>query len=311
MAIFTKTDPRSLEVQEMINRINEDAAAKFSDPTWRRDAAQEITDGVYQGFRTNNLIELFTEVVNLPLDGRYRFEEARGLKAFWYARGGYIEESDMWKDVYEIGPDSIGFRFRQSEDRLRTGFAETAQTLVSLGRQRLTAELNKRVLQTFELAAGVGDDSFIGVSGLSLSNLNAALAAVRDSSENPSPVIVGRSTMTEKIVDLLTVGNTYPLFTPETNESLLATGRLGTYRGASIVTLPNYVDAYGNSTVPANELYVIDKSAAKTLYFGEGQTKESLDDDDWYWNYVFRMDANVVVTYVDRFRRIVDSTVAP
>jgi hypothetical protein len=173
----------------------------------------------------------------------------------------------------------------------------------------MTAEINKRVLQTFQAAAGVGDPSYVGVSGISLANVNAALAAVRDASENARPVIVGRSTMTEKLVDLLTAGNTYSLYTPETNQDLLNTGRLGVYRGAQVITLPNYVDAYGNNAFGGNELYVIDPSAGRTIYFGGTESINSNDLDDWYWNYVLRQDINVIVAYADRFRRIVDSTV--
>lgn len=295
--------------EELARKINEAASVNFKNPVWLDEVAQLITDGVYQGFRSNDFQSVMTETVQLPLDGRYKFEEARGLRAFWHARGGYIEESDMWKDTYEILPDTIGFRFRQSHDRLRTNFAETAATLVSLGGQRMTAEINKRVIQTFQAAAGVGDPSYVGVSGISLANVNAALAAVRDASENSRPVIVGRSTMTEKLVDQLTVGNTYPLFTPETNQDLLNTGRLGVYRGAQVITLPNYVDAYGNNPMKANELYVIDPSAGRTIYFGATESINNNDLDDWYWNYVVRQDINVIVAYEDRFRRIVDSTV--
>jgi hypothetical protein len=295
--------------EELARKINEAASVNFKNPVWLDEVAQLITDGVYQGFRSNDFQSVMTETVQLPLDGRYKFEEARGLRAFWHARGGYIEESDMWKDTYEILPDTIGFRFRQSHDRLRSNFAETAATLVSLGGQRMTAEINKRVIQTFQAAAGIGDPSYVGVSGISLANVNSALAAVRDASENSRPVIAGRSTMTEKLVDQLTVGNTYPLFTPETNQDLLNTGRLGVYRGAQVITLPNYVDAYGSNPIAANELYVIDPSAGRTIYFGATESINNNDLDDWYWNYVVRQDINVIVAYENRFRRIVDSTV--
>ena len=69
-------------------------------------------------------------------------------------------------------------------------------------------------------------------------------SGVRDASESDEVVIVGRHTMTDKIVDALTGNNTYALFTPETNEQLLRTGVQGSYRRARIITLPNVVDAY-------------------------------------------------------------------
>ena len=201
--LFSKTDPLAEEMKAIKDRVNAEAAAKFSDPAWRRDVAQEITDGIEQGFETNNIIDLFSETLNLELDGRFVIEELRGLQAFWHGRGGYIEESDLWKDAYEILPDTIGFHVTQSEDRLRTGFSETAETLVRLGTKRVIAEINNRVLGVYQAAIQSGDDSYIGTGSLTLANLNTALAGVRDSSENASPVIIGRSTVTEKIIDLV------------------------------------------------------------------------------------------------------------
>jgi hypothetical protein len=309
--LFSKTDPLVEEMKAIKARVNEEAAAKFYDPKWRKDVAQEITDGIEQGFETNNIIDLFSETLNLELDGRFVIEELRGLQAFWHGRGGYIEESDLWKDAYEILPDTIGFHVTQSEDRLRTNFAETAETLVRLGTKRVIAEINNRVLGVYQAAIQSGDDSYIGAGSLSLANLNAALAGVRDASENSNPVIIGRSTMTEKIIDLLTVGNTYQMFTPETNESILATGVRGVYRGAQVITLNNYTDAEGNSTFPANEIFVLDRSAGKTAFFGGPQFKEFLEDDNWNWHYIARWDVASTLIYKDRVRRIVVADVAP
>ena len=309
-SLFTKEDPLVEEMKAIKARVNEEAAAKFYDDKWRRDVAQEIVDGIYQGFQNDNLIDLFTETLNLELDGRFTIEEVRGLKAFWHGRGGYIEESDLWKDVYEILPDTIGFHVVQSEDRLRTNFAETAETLVRLGTQRVIAEINKRVLGVYQAAIQSGDPSYIGVSGLSLANINTALAGVRDAAEMPNPVIIGRSPMIEAMIDLLTVDNTYTMFTPESNEEILSTGVRGVYRGARVVALNNTVDAYGNSTFPGNELFVVDRSAGKTAFFGAPQFKEFLEDDNWNWHYIARWDVASTLIYKDRVRRIVDSTVA-
>jgi len=308
--LFTKADPLAEELAGIKARINAEAADNYQNKEWRMEVAQEITEGIYQGYNTNNFIDLMTETLQLPLDGRFVIEEVRGLEAFWHGRGGYIEESDLWKDSFEIGADTIGFHLVQSEDRLRTGFAETAETLVRLGRQRLTAELNKRVLSTYQAAVQSGDDSFVGVSGLSLANLNSALSGVRDASESDEVVIVGRHTMTDKIVDALTGNNTYALFTPETNEQLLRTGVQGSYRRARIITLPNVVDAYSTSQFPANELWIIGRDAGKAAYFGESQFKEFIEDDNWNWHYIYRQDFASTLIYKNRVRRIVDSTVA-
>lgn len=297
------------ELDRKIAEFNELAAANFKDPTFLNEVAQEITEGIYQGFRSNNWVELLTETVQVPLDGRWRLEEARGLRAFWHARGGWIEESDMWREVVEVLPDTIGFRFRQSHDRLRTNFAETAQTLINLGGQRMAAEINARALKTYQAAAQPSDDNYVPVNGLGVAALQNAIMEVRDASENASVTVIGRSTALQSLVLDLTSNYQFSGFIPQTNESLLSNGSLGSLFGTPIQTIPNYVDAYGRGTVPGNEVYVVDKSAGKTIYFGGAESINNNDTDDWYWNYVVRQDINTVVIRPERFRRIVDSSV--
>lgn len=310
--LFDKADPVLQELEAAKERINAEAREKFEDTSWRKDVAQQISATIYEGFEHENIVPLLTDVERLPLDGRSTIKEVRGLKAFHTARNGYIEESYLSADVMEIEQDFLGFHVVESEDRLALNFAERADTLVNLGVQRLNSEINRRVLTTFQNAVPQGHPSYIPTSGgLSLGLLNSALAEVRDKTITGGVTIVGRTTMTDKIVDALTVNNTYAMYTPETNEDLLRRGEVGTYRTARIVSLSNYLDADGESFFPANELWIIGRDAAKTAFFGGPQTKQFMEDDNWFWHYIYRMSYGVAVVRDDHVRRIVDSSVAP
>lgn len=306
---YGRTLEERKELQEKIQRANEEAQANWGDPAWHREMAAELTDTIYMGFQHENLLSLIAEVENLGWNDRASVKEVRGLRAFWVARGGYIEASSMHEEVMEIPRDMIGFHVFDSEDKVRANFAYTQATLVERGIERLDAEVNLRMLRLFQAAIDVGSDSYISGSGLSLAQLNTALTEVRDASRQRQVTIIGRATMTEQIVDALVDNNSYPAFLPNTNEELLRSGVLGTYRGAQIITLINYKDDEDVSFFPANELFVVAPDASKFAFWGGLDSKEFVEQDNWYWHYLARREFGGVVHRPDRIRRIVDTSI--
>lgn len=303
---------RSLEdmraLREKVEKANKEAFENWTNDAWRKEMAQELTETIYEGFQHENLLNQLAEVENASFDGRVFVREIRGLRAFWVARGGYIEASTINAEVMEIPRDTIGFHVNEFTDKLMTNFAETQANLIELGIQRLDAEVNNRLLRLLQAAIPSGHDSYVSGAGLSLTALDAALRAVRDASRTREVTIVGRSTMTDQIVDELVTNNTFPGFLPETNEALLRQGLLGVYKGARIQTLVNYKDDQDISFFPANEMYVIARDASKFAFWGGLMSKEFEEQDNWYWHYLARRDFGGVVHRPDRLRRIVDTS---
>lgn len=313
MSSFISKNPELEALQADVLAAQAEVAARFeNDPKFRNDIAQEISETIYEGFLNDNLIELFTETKRLPRNGRATIREVRGLKAFHIARGSYIKESKLHAEVTEIEKDQVGFHIVENTDVLEENFGETAETLVNLGGRRVDAVINQRVLGTYQAAIDSSSPYYIASSNLTLTELDNAIAGVQDETESgANPTIIGRATMVRKIISALTVGNTFPLFTPETNEDLLRRGVLGNYKGINIIQLNNHKDEYGNSYFPGNELWFISRDAGTTAFFGEPKTKNFIEDDNWYWHYIYRIEYGVIVTRPERCRRLVDSSVAP
>lgn len=296
--------------------LNEIARDNWDDPAWRREMAQELTETIYLGFEHENLLGYMTQVENADFDERVFVKEVRGLRAFFVARGGYIESSSVHAEVFEIPRETVGFHVYEEEDKLRTNFAETQATLVELGVQRLDATVNSWFFTGLQAQVTSASPYYVSVNDLSTSGtsaINNALTAVRDVSRDWEVAIVGRSTMTDQIVNaLLGVGSqTGAGFFPELNEDLMRRGVLGTYRGAKIITLKNYLDDTGTPYFPANELWVIGRDASKFAFFGGMLSKEWIENAAWEWHYLARRDAGFVVHRPDRVRRIVDSSIVP
>lgn len=307
---YGRTSEERAAYREKIDRVNAEARDNWTNPAWRKEMAQSMTEAIFYGFQHENLLSLLAEVDNLGFEGRSFVKETRGLRAFWVARGGYIEASTIHSEVMEIVRDTVGFQVYEFEDKLMTNFAETQATLVQLGIQRLDAEINRRVLNTLEAACDANAGSTVATSNMTLAVLNQAMSEVRDESQSFNLSIVGRAPMTEKVLDnILGPNGNGNGFIPTTNENLLRSGVLGQYRGVNIITMKNWKDDTDTPFFPANELYVLSSDASKFAFFGGLMSKEWVEDDNWYWHYLARRDFGGVVHRPERIRRIIDSSV--
>lgn len=289
--------------------LTAEARENWHDPNWRRLMAQALNDEIYMGFTTENVLDLFATVERVGETDRIFQKETRGLRAFWTARGGYIEASNLRTDVTELQRDTIGFHVYEFSDKLRNNFGETQATLIDLAQQRLDAEVNIRALRVFQSAVGAMSPYYISGAGLDITALDRAIDAVMDETYGGEVAIIGRRSMTGQIINALTTGN-YAGFLPETNEDLMRRGVLGQYKGTTVTTLRNYRDDENVSFFPANELYVVARDATKFGFWGGPLSKE-WEDNLWYWHFQSRQDFGGGVFYPERLRRIVDTSLAP
>lgn len=298
-----------------IDQLNAEAAAQVRDKAFLAETAQQIGDSIWEGFQHENLISRFSDVRSFARDGNGQIETYKGLTAFHVSRGGYIEESTITSDITTINRDQIGIHFVEHLDRLEVNFVPTAQRLITLGQARISAEINRRVLRTYQAAITSASPNYISTPAISMTLLDEAIASVEDAAVpgqgTPSPVIIARAPMIRKIESAMTQNNTFQFYTPETNEALLARGLRGNYRGTPLIVLNNHKDENGRSYFPANELWIISKDAAVTGFFGTPRTDEWIQQGTQYWHYSQRVDYGVSLLFPDHAFRIVDSSIAP
>ena len=292
------------EIREAAQQLNEDARENFSDPKWRADRAADITQSIYENFEYMTILDRFGQVQNLALEDRSYVSETTGLKATWIARGGYIEQSDVRKDVVEIPRDSVGFHVSEFEDKLISGFAETASNLVNLGSQRLGAAVNSRALALFETthADGTADITTDG-STLTLAKVNTAIAAVREESMGQI-TMMGRAPAINLFIDEILGTAPASGYLPETNEEIIRTGKIGTYRGVPVVEIPNYKDGEDRSYWTADDIWIVGDDAAQFRFFGGVRSKEFMEQDNWYWHYIAKQDFGGLVNHPERAHKI-------
>jgi hypothetical protein len=301
---YGRSPEERAESAELMEQVNAEAKANWNNPDWRRAMAAVLTESILEGFTYETFYDQIIKTDRVGFDDRVILEEETGLKVFFIAKGGHIEASAMVSESMEIPRDTLGFHVYEFEDKMESNFAKGAATLRNLAVKRLDWGVNKQIKALIEAGIDSGSPYYITGAGVDQTALNQAIREVRDESQSGVVTIYGRSTMVDQIMD-------FPGFADEALEEIRKRGRLGVYRGASVVQVKNWKDEDGESFIPANEMYVVGDDAGLFAMYGGLKSKEYVEDDNWYWHYVGRQDFGGVLHRPERARRVVDTAVTP
>lgn len=311
---FGRASREQIEEHERLKAaLNEEARENWANDAWHRETAAVIAARLDYGFRFENLFGGYFNVRTVGEWDTVEIRERRGLKVFYTSRGGYIEESQLRTERWQLPRDTVGFHVSEHSDKLRANYAESIEELVNLAEQRLDAEINRRMFNLLQAAVPNTSSYYVATGGLTVTQLNTAIRgvmdAIRPDGQGLQPVtIIGRAAMIDKVSDLIAGGSA---FTDAAAEELRARGMVGTYRGANVVRVFNYTDDLGNSYIPANELWVFGGNVGQFAFYGGMQTKSWEENTVDYRHYRGRRDIGGLVHHPEMSRRIVDSSVTP
>lgn len=293
--------------------LNQEALDNWHNEAWHREQAAILAQRFDYGFQFDNLFSTYFEVRNVGEFDQVTISERRGMNVFWTARGGYIDETQLRTERWELPRDTIGFHVSEFEDKLRANYAETIEQLADLAMQRLDAEINRRMFNLLQMAVPSTSPYYVNATGgLTKAVLDTAVREVSDAvvpnnGTMPPVTILGRATMIDKISDVVT--DAAALFDPEATAEIRRMGRLGVYRGANVVRINNYTDENDQSYIPDNELWVFGGTVGLFAKYGGMQTKSWAENTVDYRHIRGRMDCGGLVYHPEYARRIVDGTV--
>lgn len=284
--------------------LNDDYKANKNDESWHREQAATLASIIDYGF-TNDPV--FSSYIPTRAAGEYEHvyvRERRGLQVFYTARGGYIEESTLKTVNFEVPRDTLGFHVSEFEDNLDAGYADTIESTVSLGIQRLEAEVVRRQLTLAQEAVTSASPYYVDASatGLTPTVLNAALVDVEDAIKpngvGPVPItVLGRAAGINQISD-------FPGYAQEALEEIRLQGRLGVYRSAQLQKILNYTDENGASYIPDNEVWVLGGTAGLFVRYGGLKSKTWDENTSDYRHYRVRGSVGGLIHHPEQIRRI-------
>lgn len=284
-------------------KLNEEARANWDNPEWHRQVAADLESSLDYGFTFHNLFGSYLQVETVGEFDRVILRERRGLKVFYTSRGGYIEESQLRTEHWELPRDTLGFHVSEHIDKLRANFADTMEDVVGLGQARLEAEVNRRMFNLLQESIPAGSPFYESGAAITPEILDDLIMEVNDAIQpngmGPVPVtIIGRATAIDQI-------SRFDGFADEAKEEIRLRGRLGVYRGANIVRVTNYTDENGLPYIPANELWVMGGTVGKFALYGGMRVKSWEENTVDYRHYRARKDIGGLVHHPEQARRFI------
>ena len=303
---FSPTPEQAEEMKELAKALNEEARENWDNPEFHRQVAADLASELDYGFTFENLFSTYFSTETVGEFDRVILKERRGLKVYYTARGGHVDESNLRTEQWELPRDTLGFHIRESEDKLRANFAEEIGAVADLGRDRLEADVNRRIFNTLQAAVPNTSPYYSSGAALTAPILNALIRDVKDAikpnGQGPVPVtIIGRAAMVDQISD-------FTGYADEALEEIRLKGRIGTYRGCNIVSVNNFTDEDGTSYIDSNELWVFGGNVGKFALYGDLRVKTWSENTVDYTHYRAVKDIGGLVHHPEQARRFIDTT---
>lgn len=302
------TPEQQAEYAALQKALNEQAQANWEDPAFHRQVAADLSTNLTYGFTTP--ANPFGQYIAQKTVGEFDREiitERRGLKVYFTARGGHVDETKMRTEKWSVERDTMGFHLVEFYDNVRANFAQIFSDIRTLAEARLRSEQWRRFLQLAQAAVPSTSAYYSEGAGLSESVLKDAVDRLSEEivpdGTGESPItIIGRGPMVNQILD-------FAGFSESIKDEIQRTGRLGVWRGANIVKLRHWADEDNVSFFPANELWVLGGNAGRFINFGGVRVNEWTDNELEYSHVVGRAAIGANLMHPEYTHRIIDTSI--
>lgn len=272
------------EVSEKDSRVQE--AEKFlkelaSTEDGRQEIAETIALYIDTNFNKFDIAPYLTENKAFRLGDKPEFRlKKKGIKAYWIAPNSSTPKSRNYQEVLSMEFDSLSVRPEVLIDELKAG---RIGSLADLVRDSETAMRNAIAGKVFTILGQVYNETKNAeyfaqdTTSLAKATLDTAIDKIFYKT-GKKPVIIGDMMLTNQIMG-------FDGFTEEAKEEIRKTGKIGVYRGATILALPEVLDeATGQPIVPQNRLYIVSSKIGYSATYGDSKSGQESSLEDWTWN---------------------------
>ncbi len=230
-----------------------------------------ISEAIQEGLRHEEFLSACSDFEKtLSVDERLYVKETKGLRAFWAARGGYIEPSTLGENVMELPRATIGYHVVEHSTRIESDPRgpeddRLAAKIVPAAIKAVHKAVANRVVALLQASCPLGYPSSVDRLA-SLAPMSESIAA-----RGKTPVSVG-----------------------------WLNGPCHMREMAEQVWLDSMIDRDDLSedeagSLPVDEVFLYAKEDFTSGQFGPLGTKE-WDGDDWYWHVLGRIDFGAIIT---------------
>lgn len=266
------------------DRVKE-AESFLSEMASTEDGRQEIAEviGIYldKMWAKFDIAPYICNYRNFRLGDKPEFRlKKKGIKAYWIAPNSYTPKSRNYQETLTMEFETVSARPEIFLDELKVGRIQGFADLLKDTREAIQNSISAKVFtilgQVYN-ATSNPEMYHLDTPDLTKETVDTAIDTVFYKTGN-RPVIIGDMLLTNKIMG-------FEGFAPEANEEIRKTGKLGVYRGATILGLPEVKDeATGKTIVPKNRLYIVSSKIGYAGTYGQAKSGQESSIDDWSWN---------------------------
>lgn len=209
--------------------------------------------------------------------------------------GEYSPRIQIVEDLVQVATDLITCHPSMFLYKLQTGAFGTVQEMVQAVKDEMLGKKSSLLWTALNGAISSSDTNYgtfasSDTPGTKKIALDTAIDYVADNASEVKAV-VGRRSALSFIADLdgynSTAGQLVTQLDNEGRREIRMTGILGTYRGAPIIALKNFVDYNSNSWIDASNIHVVGSGTVAMAQDLPLQQHDSIDIDHMVWHMRF------------------------
>jgi len=262
------------------------------------DGKNEIASviGIYidRTFNKFDIAPYLCEYRNFSLGDSPEFRlKKKGIKAYWIAPNSTTPKSRNFQETLTMEFETISARPEVYLDEIEAGRIQGFVELVRDTQEAIKNGISGKVFtllgQFYNLTKNA-DFYAQDTTSLTADTLDEAIDKIFYET-GKKPTIIADYMLSQQITK-------FEGFTDEALEEIRNNGKLGTYRGATIMGLPQILDPVTEeNVVPTNKLFVCSQKIGYAGTYGNSKTGQEVDIDNWTWN--VRLDKNWGMTVTE------------
>jgi hypothetical protein len=266
--------------------MSEAFAAEFKD-AWksnegRQALAEKITVFVNEQVVQKDLSTLIIDKDTFYTPQKPEYTKYSGLTAYWHEPGSYAPRTSVIRKTFTVTTDMLSVHPEYPVKQLKAGRYPDLVETMNLSVEAMLGQTNALIWNTIRTAVGTSGSNYSNIATpITAAALNAGIAWVNDKAGGVR-CIVGRGSVLEPIDDFA-VSKT-GVYSDRQLDEIMRTGVVNIYKGAPIVSLPQYYDGHGIPTIAPKTILIVGNSIGKFVQEDDIEQMSEVDIDTVMWH---------------------------
>jgi hypothetical protein len=266
---------------ESVKKAQDFLAELASTEDGRQEIAETIAIYLDKNFAKFDIAPYLCNYRNFNLGDKPEFRlKKKGIKAYFIAPNSSTPKSRNYQETLTMEFDSLSVRPECLLDELKAGRVQGFAELLGDAREAMQNAISGHVftlLGQFYNETTNSTQYKQDTTSLAQASLNTAIDTMFYKT-GVRPVILGDMLLTNQIRD-------FEGYSEDIKTEITRTGVLGSYRGATILPLPEVKDPATNKIlVPKNRIYISSSKIGYAGTYGEAKAGQESSIEDWSWN---------------------------